>query len=125
MDKFEPSKDLRQNIVLTIVKEERQRAKNYLILSSTTALGSVVGVIFSVQYVIQVITQLSFYKYFSLFFSDSDIVLSYWRDFVMSLVESMPFFAITLVLLAVVALMMSVRVFINNSGRDFGFSFSN
>lgn len=125
MERLEPSKNLRKNILLTIVKEERQRAKKYLAVSFAVASASAVGLVFSIQYIAQAISQSSFYQYLSLLFSDSDIVLSYWKSFAMSLVESMPFFAVTLVLFAVVALMMSIRVLIKNSGRNFSPSFSN
>lgn len=124
MDQFHPSKELRKNILLQIVKEEGRRAKNYLLASFATAAASIVGFIFAAQYVTQAISQTSFYRYFSLLFSDSDIVLSYWRQFTLSLVESLPFFAVTLVLVAIVVLMVSIRVFTNNARRSLSFSFN-
>jgi uncharacterized membrane protein YciS (DUF1049 family) len=125
MERFEPSKDLRKNILFQIVKEEHRRAKNYLLASCATATASIVGVIFSARYVMQAVSQSSFYRYVSLLFSDSDIVLSHWREFAFSLVESLPFFAVTLVLVAIVVLMVSIRVFTNNTRRSSGFSFGN
>lgn len=124
MDQFKPSKELRKNILLQVVKEEGRRAKNYLLVSLITSTASIVGVVFAAQYVVQAIFQTSFYRYFSLLFSDSDIVLSYWRQFTLSLVESLPFFAVTLVLVAIVVLMVSIRVFANNTRRSFSFSFN-
>lgn len=124
MDQFKPSKELRENILFQIVKEEGRRAKNYLLVSFITTTASIVGVIFSAQYVMQAVYQSSFYRYLSLLISDSDIVLSYWQQFTLSLVESMPFFAVTLALVAIVILMVSIRVFTNNARRSFNFSFN-
>jgi len=125
MEQFQPSTQLRKNILLQIVKEEHHRAKNYVLASLGAASASVIGVVFSIKYVAQAISESSFYQYFSLLFSDPDIVVSYWREFTLSLVESLPFFAITLVLVAIVVLMTSIRIFINNSRREPSFSFGN
>lgn len=125
MDQLQPPSELRKNILLQIVREEHHRAKNYVLASVATASVSVMGVIFSINYVAQAISASSFYQYLSLLFSDPDVVLSYWKEFVLSLVESLPFFAITLVLVAVVVLMLSVRVFTSNSQRVPSLSFSN
>lgn len=124
MDQFQPSKDLQKNIILQIRKEEYRRAKNYLIASFATVVVSVVGVVFSIRYVLQGISEASFYRYMSLLFSDPDIVLSYWRQFMLSLVESLPFFAITLVLVATVAFMISIRAFAQSMNSRQGLSIS-
>jgi len=125
MDKVGIPEGLRKRVLTSIRKEEIRRARVYVICALMAGLSSIVGIVFSIAYIARAISQSSFYQYFSLLFSDADIVRSYWKSFGMSLVESMPFFATTLVLFAVVVLMMSVRVFIKNSGRNFSPSFSN
>jgi len=125
MDHFEPSKELRQGILRTIAREELQRAKNYLLISLATASVSIVGTVFAIIYAAQSLYQSSFYQYSSLLFSDADIVLSYWREFALTLAESLPFLAITLVLVAIVTFMVSLRLFTNNVQPYRKLSFSN
>jgi len=124
MDKNELPESLKKNILTSIKKEELHRAQIYLAGSFVTAAASLVAVIFSVTYMIQGFYQSSFYSYFSLFFSDSDVAVAYWRELALSLVESVPVLELTLSLVAMTALLWSIRVFAQNARPHFMPTFS-
>ena len=124
MGQYQPSHELRESILSRIATEEHQRARRYLLASFTAATVSVAGIVFAGTYVVRAIYEARFYQYVSLLFSDTDIVLSYWREFMLSLAEALPFFAITLVLVAVATLMLSIRMLTSTSRRDLSLSFS-
>lgn len=125
MDRYEPSQELRNRILKTITTEERHRARKYLAVSFAIAGASAAGMIASSIYAARAIYQSGFYQYLSLAFSDPDVVLTYWREFTLSVVESAPLLGITLVLTAAVALLASVRTYMHNTGRHAGFLFIN
>lgn len=114
IEQFEPPATLRTKILMRIGQEERRRAKIFLAASATTISLSIVGIVFSVQYMMEGFYQSSFYTYFSLLLSDPDIVLRYWQEFALSIAESLPFLGITISLIAIVMLLLSVRVLANN-----------
>lgn len=109
---------------MRIGQEEHRRARTYLIGSSAAISLSAAGIIFSFQYLIQSFFQSNFYTYLSLLFSDPDVALIYWREFTLSLIETTPLFEITLSLIAVVTLLISIRVFVNNMRGVFVPSFT-
>ena len=115
MDKLKPPKELREKILFSINKEEIRRAKTYFLVSVTTGLVSIFGLIFSVRYMIQEFYQSSFYSYLSLIFSDPSVVLSYWKELSMSLLETLPILGITISLIAVYVLLVSIRTLVKNT----------
>jgi hypothetical protein len=114
MDKIKPPVGLRAHILMRIGREEFRRARAYLFASATIGAAGVFGVALSVKYMLQGFNQSGFYNYFSLLISDPDIMLTYWREFVLSIVESVPFIGITVSLATVALLMFSIRIFANN-----------
>ena len=115
MDKLKPSKELRQKILFSINKEEIQRAKTYFLVSMTTALVSIFGLIFSVRFMVQEFYQSSFYSYLSLVFSDPNTLVSYWKELSMSLLETLPILGITISLIAVYSFLFSIRTLVKNT----------
>ena len=111
---LKPPAALRKNILFGILKEERRRARNHLFVSGVAMPLSVIALVFSAQYLMQSFYQGSFYEYLSILFTDTDVAFMYWREFALSVVESMPFMEITLSLVAVLSLLASIRVFTGN-----------
>ncbi|OGZ06363.1 MAG: hypothetical protein A2845_01030 [Candidatus Lloydbacteria bacterium RIFCSPHIGHO2_01_FULL_49_22] len=64
-----------------------------------------------------------FIDYASLLFSDSGAVLSYWREFSVTLVESLPLLGLTLILLALLTMLQTFRLAAKNSGAFFTHQF--
>jgi hypothetical protein len=114
MGKLEPSETLRRSVLLGIRREERRRARVYLLVSGMAGSFSPVGIFFAVKYLFTVLYQSSFYGYLSLMFSDPDIVFGNFQDFAFSLAESAPLVGVTAILITVALLLLSIRVFANN-----------
>ncbi|MFA5744687.1 MAG: hypothetical protein WC887_00505 [Candidatus Paceibacterota bacterium] len=124
MDQLELPKGLRRRIFASIRREEIRRARIYVVISLTTIVVSLCGVIFAGIYMVQGFYRSSFYSYFSLLFSDPDIAFSYWREFSLSLIETAPVVEIILSLVAIVSMLISIRVLVNNAKSELVPSFS-
>lgn len=125
MDRLEPPKGLRGKILASIKHEELRRARIYVFTALGTIATSSLGAVFAFKYMLQGFYQSSFYSYFSLLFSDPDIAVSYWKELSLSLIETAPLVGITLSLVALAALLTSVRVLVNNAKSNLLPSFSN
>jgi hypothetical protein len=125
MDKIKLPAKLRANILTRIGREEFRRARIYLFASATVGAVGVFGALLSIKYMLQGLSQSGFYNYFSLLISDPDMMLTYWREFALSIVESAPFIGITILLAAIAVLMFSARIFANNMRHGFTPVFKN
>jgi len=90
------------NLKRVILARVRQIAKRRLIFRGVLALGLLGGIIWFFILMNSGLTESGFYHYLSLFLSDSDIALTYWREFSLSLIEAIPI-VITTVFLALFA----------------------
>jgi hypothetical protein len=115
MDRLQPSKGLRGKILASIQQEEIRHARIYVYTAIGAIMTSSFGVVFVVKHMFQGLYQSSFYSYVSLLFSDPAIVVSYWKELSLSLVETAPLIEITLCLVAFAALLTSVRILVNNA----------
>lgn len=120
-----PSERLRQHILTHISREERRRARIYVLASAVAILLSLSGIVTSVQYVVQALYWSSSYAYLSLLLSDTDIVFANWQEFSLSLLESIPVIGILLSLIAAFALLVSIRTLANNLRTGLMPSFGN
>lgn len=77
----------------------------YLSLSILSLSGS----IFSIKSLIEQSTRLGFYNYLSLVFSDSGIIATYWREYILSLVDSLPVASLILSFFLLFILFISVK----------------
>lgn len=111
---LKPSAVLRRAIIARIRIMEYRRARAFLIASGVAISFSVVAIVLSVSYLVHAFLQSSFAAYLSLLFSDTDVVVLYWREFALSIVESAPVFGITIGLSALLALLASARLFVRN-----------
>jgi len=120
-----PSEKLRQRILTHISRDERRRARIYVLTSAVVTVLSLTGIVVSVQYVVQTLYQSSSYAYLSLLFSDTDIVFANWQAFSLSLLESVPLIGILLSLIATFSFLVSIRTLANNVRAGLMPSFSN
>lgn len=90
MEKIQPPKDLKRNVLLGIAKEEFRRAKVYFAVTATALPVSLVAVFLSGRYLMNSFYQSGFYDYLSLLFSGDSTILVYWKELAYSLVETMP-----------------------------------
>ncbi|OGG50369.1 hypothetical protein A3C18_00615 [Candidatus Kaiserbacteria bacterium RIFCSPHIGHO2_02_FULL_54_11b] len=120
-----PSERLRQHILTRISREERRRARIYVFASAATILLSIVGIVVSVQYMLQAMRLSSSSEYLSLILSDADIVFANWQVFALSLLESIPLLPILMSLIASFTLLVAIRTFANNLRTGLVPSFGN
>ncbi len=75
------------------------------------------GAIFvpSLAYAVQEFHASGFYDYATLLISDRGLVLTFWREFVLSLLDSLPSFAVLLLLATSVAFIWSLRRMVPNA----------
>ena len=115
MDRLKLPNGLRGKIIASIKYEEIRRARIYVFAAINTITISSFGAIVAFKYTFQGFYQSSFYNYIHLLFSDPDIVVSYWRELTLSLVETAPLFGITFSLITLAIFLTSVRILVNNA----------
>jgi len=102
----EPPNDLLEKIMKRINQEKRLLTlKRRLFIFSTSLIGSIVLFIPALKGVISGFTQSGFVQYFSLLFSDAEIVLAYWQNYTFSLLETLPVVSLILLLATVIAIL--------------------
>lgn len=116
---------LKSSIIAAIRHQELMRARRYVIVSLAVAITSGASVLYSLWYLVQELASSSFYSYFSLLFSDPDLVPALWRELALSLAETMPLFALIASMAAFAVLLVSIRVCVGNARGVFAPSFSN
>jgi hypothetical protein len=103
-----PAPTLSDAIWHAIVIEQKRRKAILVWSYSFLGFVSLSTLVFVIKDIATQFTQSGFYEYVSLLSSDSGMIATYWKEFLLSLTESLPLFAITfsLLLLFVVALSM-------------------
>jgi len=114
-----PPSDLLGVILAKIDREIRRKAIIRFTLTSLTSIASLVGMIFAISFVSKEISQLGTYQYISLIFFDGNAILSYWKEFVMLVVESLPVTGMIAVLVATFTLLGSVKIATKNAAVAF------
>ncbi|OGY40908.1 MAG: hypothetical protein A2Y82_03505 [Candidatus Buchananbacteria bacterium RBG_13_36_9] len=102
----EPPNDLLGKIMKRINQEKRLLTlKRRLFILATGLTGAIVLFIPALKGVISGFAQSGFIQYFSLLFSDAEIVLAYWQNYALSLLESLPVMSLILLLATVFAIL--------------------
>ena len=97
--------DIFSLIELKKAKITKIKKFGYLGLSILSLSGSV----FSIWGLIEQSTQLGFFKYLSLAFSDGGIIATYWKEYTLSLVDSLPVASLGMSLFLLFVLFISIR----------------
>ncbi len=119
LEEVEPSKELRRGILARIDFEKRRSARIRLAFFGFIAMASFIAMIPSFQYIAREFSQSGFYQYFSLIFYDGDAVLSSWKEFALSLAETIPAMEITIFLAVVLSFLISIKLAVRNVGLDY------
>ena len=96
-----PPTELEGVILGKIQEKEKRNAFVQCVVGGIFAIGSCIGTISAFLYMGKSIGTSGFYEYVSLLFSDSGSLLSYWKEFSMSLAESLPLFGLTIALILI------------------------
>jgi len=104
-----PESRLSENIFNTIEHKSTQITKlkrfGYLSLSVLSLSGSVL----SIKSLIEQSSKLGFYDYLSLAFSDSGVIATYWKEYVLSLADSLPIASLVISCLLLFVLFISIQ----------------
>ena len=113
-ENIEPPERLYLGILARIESEKRRIARILLAFFGVVAAASLAAIIPSFQYAAREFAQSGFYEYLFLLFSDSGAVLASWREFALSLAESLPITEITIFLVMVFVFLVSAKLAIKN-----------
>jgi hypothetical protein len=106
---IKPPKSLFDAILERIHAEKKRYARIKLVLHGGLAAVSFAALIPSSLYVVSEFSQSGFNQFFSLLFSDGATVISYWKEFLLLLVESLPLFSTIALLIAIVTFLGSLK----------------
>lgn len=89
-ENIDPPERLYLDILERIKREKKRTARIRFVLSGTAAIVSAIALVPACFYVSKEFYQSEFYQYLSATFSDFGIALFYWKEFSLSLAESLP-----------------------------------
>ena len=119
MKEIEPPNGLCRKILLHIQHIQRRIARIKLGASATAMAVTALLAVPVFEYAFQEFSQSGFFQYFSLQFSDSEIMLFSWKEFILSLAESLPSLGIAAVFMTVFVLLGSVLLVSKNMKNAF------
>lgn len=105
VEEIEVPDDLVQGILNRVDGKIRQQSRVKALSFSLISTTSLIISIPIIKAVITSFTQSGIYNYLSLIFSDSDIVITYWKEILMTIAESIP-------AISVIALLSIATIFI-------------
>ncbi len=106
---YKPDSRLSDNIWNLIETRNIRIAKikkfSYMSLSILSLSGSVL----SIKSLIEQSIKLGFFDYLSLAFSDSGVIAAYWKEYTLSLADSLPITSLALSIFLLLVLVISIR----------------
>lgn len=90
------SPELLGRVMEKIEQKEHMALKRKLIFHSVFSVLSMAGLVLSWQWLQNNLASTGFWHFFSLLFSDSQVILAYWQNFALALIETLPVTALLL-----------------------------
>ncbi len=87
---------LENKIILRINKEKKKILIFKISYTSIILFASILAMMPIINNLLDNLKASGFYEYISLIYSDSGILLSYWKEFIMLVTSSLPFFTIAI-----------------------------
>jgi ABC-type phosphate/phosphonate transport system permease subunit len=109
-----PPKGLLEKILKRIHREERFFIIRRLGIFSVTLLGSIIAFIPVLKMLLSDFAKSGFFNFFSLAFSDFSTVASYWQNFTVILLETLPIISLVLFLAVILVFLQSVKSLTKN-----------
>ena len=110
LNTFTPPRELSTRILERVEMEKRRIARIRLAIFSFFSLGSCLAFVSVARYAGEEFVRSGFTDYFSLLFSDAGAVLPYWREFFLSLVESLPILLLATLCIMIFIFLGSLRL---------------
>ena len=116
---FEPKAGLADDIWRRVVAREKRFGRIKLYIFSLIGSVSLLGLVPAFEALFNEFARSGFYEYFSLVFSSGGNLFSYWKELVLSLVESLPLtdiiFSFSLIFIFFWSLRYVLKQIINNN----------
>ena len=109
LDVFEPEPGLYEKILQKIEIKRMLVSRHRFFVFLILLILSLVAVVPVVKMLISDFSSSGFIQFFSLMFSDSSIILSHWKTFVLTLLESLPIVSTVLFLILLFIALESIR----------------
>ncbi|MFZ1019878.1 MAG: hypothetical protein WAN61_02725 [Minisyncoccia bacterium] len=116
--KYEPDSNLAPVIWRKIIARDKYRTQIKMWAFAFAGSTSLLGLIWAVKTLFTNLAQSGFYEYFSLIFSDSGVLVSFWKELVFSLAETLPIVSITLTLCLLFVCFLSLRHLMKQVGKN-------
>ncbi|MBI3888297.1 hypothetical protein HY311_00710 [Candidatus Nomurabacteria bacterium] len=87
---YSPEPELALAVWSSVIAQERKQTRLKLWAFGFTGLASLTGLVPAFKILFTDLSQSGFYEYFSLLFSDTGSVVTYWKEFSFSLAEALP-----------------------------------
>jgi hypothetical protein len=106
---IKPRPGLYKKIIKRIHREERFLVIRHIVIFSVALLGSSVAFVPTIKMLLIDFEKSGFLNFFSLLFSDFSIVASYWKNFALILLETLPVLSIALFLTVLIIFLQSLK----------------
>jgi hypothetical protein len=116
---IEPSQDLEGKILRSIALKKSWREKRRLIFADALGLFSIGSFVFALLIFWEGFSRSAFWSLSRLIFSDTGAVMSFWRDFLFSLLETFPAVHLAAILAPVFLLMVSLKIYFSRNNFNF------
>lgn len=103
---------LKKSILSEMRRFERRRAQMHVLLSLSVLCMASIAIWIACRSILSDLAGSGFYEYVSLVLSNPSMVLTFWKELLLSLIETLPFEWITLAVASIGAWMLSVRVLV-------------
>jgi len=118
-----PEASLAFDVWRSVVLQEKRAARFKLWAFSFIGLVSFAGLLPIFKTLSSDLSRSGFYEYFSLIFSDSGSVIHFWKEFSLSLLESLPVISAILSLILIFTLFLSLKYALKQTGGHLSLSF--
>lgn len=116
-DKLEPPEELFSKIMNRIQKEQRITARRRLILYFMMLTGSILAIPPLYQVLRQAMVESGFVDFLMLIFSDTEIVMAYRQNFILSVLEALPIMSLAAFLATILIFLESLRLLMRDLQR--------
>jgi hypothetical protein len=106
---YKGEEKLSRDIWNVIESKTTHMTKQKTLVYLSIGILSLVGSIFSIKSLIEEFSKLGFFDYFSLIFSDISIIGTYWREYILTLIDSLPITSLIILFFLLFTLFICIR----------------
>ena len=118
LEQFEPKPELELQILARIQQQLNRQLRFQVWTARLTTVLSALIIIPAFIFMIQDVLASEFYQYMVLLVADTAVVLNFWRELGLALIESLPMLSVTVFLVSAVCLLGSIR-WLNKNMRNY------